>query len=664
MKKVSLTIDGKQIFADEGTTILVAARKNGIQIPTLCYHPGLAPLGHCRICVVEVEGLAKPVTACDNPVNEGMVVSTDTPLLQDMRREIITLALADHPYQDCLTCEKAGDCELQEKSFCHKVDLPEQLPKKLAGSVEDDNQYIVRDEEKCILCGRCLQVCRFVAGRSVFNLAGAGVDTRVLPVSDGCEVSLEQAGCVFCGQCVDICPVGALVEKGRVGKGREWALQNAPGLCLECSLGCALERRLNGDSLVKVTISREEEKTAWLCRKGKFGHTLSAQTPITSPLIRVGDGFREVSYTVALQKTAASFQALQEKHGSEAIAVLGTGRSSNEESYLLQKLAREVMGTGNLDLGVEATWARAVTAVADVAGTGVYGPETADFQKAGAILILGTGLMESHPVADMVVRSAACFGKAAVVRVGPVEDDGSVWESIRLQPQPDSEVALLQGITAALKGQDVDAWAEQAGVAAAELKCAARLLSTASGNSYTVVTPTFFRTADYGAVDILMEMAKAAGQLEHGRADLLLLSDAPNARGIAAVGGTSGQDNSWSADSLGVGKVKGAFVAGVYPGLELSGLDFVAVLCQDLSEVPAGAQVIFPMLAAQNKRGTFTTASGMVRNNETVVILEGIKADWELICDLAEAMGTKWGYSTLEEVQSAMNKTKGLPSCQ
>ena len=125
MKLVSLTIDGKRIYAAAGTTILEAARKNGINIPTLCYHPRLKPLGHCRLCLVEVEGVGAPVPACDNPVQDGMVVTTSTPQLEAMRREIITLLLANHPYKECLTCEKTGSCDLQEKAYCYQVELPE-----------------------------------------------------------------------------------------------------------------------------------------------------------------------------------------------------------------------------------------------------------------------------------------------------------------------------------------------------------------------------------------------------------------------------------------------------------------------------------------------------------------------------------------------------------
>ena len=196
MKAVSLTVDGKRIKAAPGTTILEAARESGIEIPTLCYHPRLRPLGHCRLCVVEVEGVAAPVTSCDHAVQEGMVVTTSTPHLEAIRREIISLLLCDHPYEDCLTCEKSGACDLQEKAYSLQVELPaliRDLP-----VTRDDNPYIVRDEAKCILCGRCLRVCRDYAGRNVFGLLSGGIESRITPVHEGEAASLEEAGCIFC----------------------------------------------------------------------------------------------------------------------------------------------------------------------------------------------------------------------------------------------------------------------------------------------------------------------------------------------------------------------------------------------------------------------------------------------------------------------------------
>ncbi|MFU8794806.1 MAG: 2Fe-2S iron-sulfur cluster-binding protein, partial [Dethiobacteria bacterium] len=256
-KTVSVTIDDQRIIADEGTTILEAARQNNIDIPTLCHHPRLEPMGHCRICIVEVEGMKRPVTSCDNPVTDGMVIKTDSSRLRTMRSRIIELSLSTHPYKDCLTCVRTGSCELQEKAYEYQVNLPDQLSRDIPSGDNCDNRDIIRDEEKCILCGRCIQVCRSGPGRFVYSMIGNGVNTRVAPVKDGKVVNLEEAGCIFCGQCVDLCPVAALTETGRSSGGREWELDKLQGVCNECSLGCYFERYSSDRKLIRITVPRD-----------------------------------------------------------------------------------------------------------------------------------------------------------------------------------------------------------------------------------------------------------------------------------------------------------------------------------------------------------------------------------------------------------------------
>ncbi|MEW5785640.1 MAG: molybdopterin-dependent oxidoreductase [Bacillota bacterium] len=694
MKTVTLWIDGKKIYADEGMTILETARKNGAHIPTLCYHPRLEPLGHCRICLVEVEGIAKPITACDNPVREGMVVQTGTPLINEMRREILSMTLSTHPYQDCLTCEKAGACELQEKAYCLKAALPEQLERAIPEPSGDPNPYIVRDESKCILCGRCIQVCRTGAGRFVYSLEGKGVNTRVVPARDGVETSLSEAGCIFCGQCVDICPVGALTEKGRAAGGREWELRSAAGVCLECSLGCTLERRAAGGALVKVTVPREGDQAAWLCRRGKFGVNPVSEGRITTPLIRDGGTLREAGYAEALQKTADALLKLKDKYGGSALAVLGDGRCGNEESYLLQKLARAVLHTNHCDLGTEPAWAQAVEAASGTAGPGAYGPTMAELQQADAVLVVGSGLAESNPVAQMALQHAGRFGRAAVVRVGAADDTGTAWESLHLKAGPAGEAAVLQAMTAALRHEPLDKAAGAAGVDPAALSRAAR--SMAGFNTYTVVCPSFWQAADAAAVEALLELAREAGQLKRGRCNLLLLSASGNARGIIENGGTPwllpgmnrlddpaarqsaealfgaslpaapGLDRRAVLEAAANGKVKGLFAAGtVDVGEALHGLEFFAVLCGDPDAVPLQADVVFPAPAAHEKAAAFTDAAGRVRCNTQAVTNTALKPEWEVITALAAAAGAAWHLDDLAAVRREMQcLNPGCCCCQ
>jgi NADP-reducing hydrogenase subunit HndD len=210
MTMVNLTINGKQIQAEQGATILEAARAAGVYIPTLCYHPELRPEGACRLCMVEASGARTLVASCVYPVSEGMVVKTNTEKVREARKTVVELLLANHP-KDCLCCQKSGDCELQKIAAdlgLRKIRFEGGETK--AHTIDCSNPSLVRDQEKCILCGRCIRICRDVQGMNVYSFAGRGFNTIV---STAFEHDLKDAACTYCGQCASVCPTGAIVEK-------------------------------------------------------------------------------------------------------------------------------------------------------------------------------------------------------------------------------------------------------------------------------------------------------------------------------------------------------------------------------------------------------------------------------------------------------------------
>lgn len=210
MTMVNLTINGKQIQAEQGATILEAARAAGVYIPTLCYHPELRPEGACRLCMVEASGARTLVASCVYPVSEGMVVKTNTEKVREARKTVVELLLANHP-KDCLCCQKSGDCELQKIAAdlgLRKIRFEGGETK--AHTIDCSNPSLVRDQEKCILCGRCIRICRDVQGMNVYSFAGRGFNTIV---STAFEHDLKDTACTYCGQCASVCPTGAIVEK-------------------------------------------------------------------------------------------------------------------------------------------------------------------------------------------------------------------------------------------------------------------------------------------------------------------------------------------------------------------------------------------------------------------------------------------------------------------
>lgn len=352
MSGVTLTIDGKRITVPAETTILQAARDNGIFIPTLCQDRRLSPWGGCRICVVEIEGRRGLPASCVTAVAEGMVVYTASPAVIEARQTVLELMLANHP-QDCLTCDKSGACDLQNYAYLYGVRGDAFHGEKQAYSLETDNPFIVRDMNKCILCGKCIRVCSEVQVNNAIDFAHRGFQTRVSPALD---LSLKESeACVFCGNCIQVCPVGALTEKVSRRRGREWELKKVRTICPFCGVGCNLEVSVKDDRVVRVRgYDGAAVNDGWLCVKGRFGTDyVDSPDRILKPLIRTGEKgegkFREATWDEALDYTAGRLGEIKAKHGSKALAVLSSARCTNEDNYLMQKFTRAVLGTNNVD---------------------------------------------------------------------------------------------------------------------------------------------------------------------------------------------------------------------------------------------------------------------------------------------------------------------------
>jgi predicted molibdopterin-dependent oxidoreductase YjgC len=347
MAEVSLTIDGREVRVEEGMTIFEAAKRTGIRIPHLCYREDLRPTAACRLCVVEVEGVRTLIASCAYPVANKMVVRTDTLRVQEARRMVIEFLLSDHPY-DCMTCEKGGSCLLEKYAYDLGIRKSRFSGEKHNYPLRSANPFFERDYNKCILCGRCVTVCYEVQFCEAVDQSKRGFDSKVAAAYDR---SLQQTSCVFCGNCVSVCPVGALSEKAGRYQGREWELKKIPTICSYCGVGCTLVLNVKDQQVLKVTSDKDLGiNKGRTCVKGRFGFDyIHHPDRLKAPLIKNKGEFRQASWEEALGRVAEELRKIKAQHGPEAIAFLASAKCTNEENYLLQKLARAGLGTNNVD---------------------------------------------------------------------------------------------------------------------------------------------------------------------------------------------------------------------------------------------------------------------------------------------------------------------------
>jgi len=343
-----LTLDGKSVAFREGQTLLELAREHGAWVPSLCWHRKTGRAGRCRLCVVEAEGSRTLVSACTTQAREGMVVRTDSGRVRAARRGVVELMLANGEH-NCISCERNGTCELQDAAYRLGIEVPS-LPADPPACPADDSGVMIRfDARKCVLCGRCVAACNGTVVNEVLGTSSKGFSARIVFDMD---LPMGQSGCVQCGECVQLCPVGALIDRKAVGKGRPWDLETVDTTCAYCGAGCQVTLHVDRarNRIVRVTGREVVPNDGMLCVKGRYGYEFpSSANRLTQPLIRENGVHRPASWDETLDYLAKQIRAIVDRHGPDSFSAFGSGRVTNENNYAMSKFTRAVIKTNNID---------------------------------------------------------------------------------------------------------------------------------------------------------------------------------------------------------------------------------------------------------------------------------------------------------------------------
>lgn len=460
MTLVSISINGREVAAHPQSPVLVAAREAGIVVPSLCWHPDLSPVGSCRLCVVEIDGLPGQPAACTLPVSPGMVIRTETPELVESRRMILEMLVAHHAHES-VPIGKPNELLLWADYYGIR---PSSEPAPRRYPVDNDpNPFIRVDLNQCILCTRCVRACEEVQGRFVWSVGFRGDATRIVA---GLDTSMQDARCESCGACAAYCPTGALVNRASYRAPEPDRLVTTT--CGYCGVGCQFKLRVRQDRVVGVSSDPAAPVNGEsLCVKGRYGWDfIHHPDRLLRPRVRrelldqaasgsvQGTGrangrgeWVEVDWDVALRLVAAKLAAIKQESGGDAIGLLSSAKCTNEENYLMQKLARQVLGTNNIDHCARLCHSSTVAGLAMAFGSGAMSNPMRDVvDNARAIFVTGSNTTEQHPVFGAMLRQAVLRRGVKLVVADPRQIDLTEFATLHLAQRPGTDIALLNGI--------------------------------------------------------------------------------------------------------------------------------------------------------------------------------------------------------------------------
>jgi NADH-quinone oxidoreductase subunit G len=658
MADVTITVDGKKITAPAGTLLIEACKGAGIEIPAFCYYPGLSLQAACRMCLVRQEKVPKLQTACTTQIADGQVFQTSTPEIIQARKGMLQFLLANHPL-DCPVCDAGGECELQDMSFKYGVADSFYAEPKNHREEQQWSPVVYFDRPRCILCYRCVRVCG--EGMDVFAL---GVENRgsssIIAPNVPAQISpdnLAHLDCEQCGMCIDVCPVGALTSGTYRYKTRPWEMNHVATICTHCGDGCktTLGVRSTSDG-AEIVRGDNRDKSGingdFLCNKGRYAFDFAnSEQRITKPMVRQPNGeLKQVSWEEALTHVGKKFAELRDTRGGKSIGVIGGNRLTNEEAYLLQKFARSVLGTNNVDHHRTADYVAFAQALAGTTGRAA---SLRDTQTAKAVLLVGGDPTNQSPATAWNLRTAVRLNGTKVYIANTAE--------IKLRRQAKAFLKVAEFGYGALAGYLAgdDAAANSAAADTAALKSFRDAVKGAENLLILIGSELrgaeLKRLIDFGLTlpgtkfALLGDYANSRGAADMGLLPDMLPGYIPAAGsanfGEYAIPDAAGLDLLEIFDAAASGNLSALYVVGSNPvaryGVDAKTLKDTFVVVQEmfLTETAALADVILPAANLYEKSGSVTNSYGDLQQVKKAGDRAGVRTDFEMIVRIADKMG-------------------------
>jgi len=499
---VTITLNGIEVSGHPGMSILDLAREAGVIIPTLCHDPCLAPYGACRVCLVEDERNGALLASCVAPIAPGMVINTRSPKVLESRRTIVKLMLASHP-DSCMVCDKGNRCQLRQIAADLGIGLVDLQRIPHPSTMMDVNPFIERDLSKCILCAKCIRADQELVCEGAIDYFHRGFPSKPATVGD---MPLEASECTFCGTCVALCPTGALAEKVKTYRGT--TTRAIPTVCPFCGCGCNLDLEVTGNRIARATpTGGNSPNGATACVRGSYGYDfIHSAERLTKPLMKVNGELKPVSWAEAMESVAQHFEQMKVTLGGDGLAILASSKCTNEANYLLQKFARAVLGTNNIDNGGRLYNAASRIALAKALGFPASTNPIGDIEESDVILVMGADPEVSAPIVSYAIKRAVKKRGAKLILVNPWMTKLAPLAYLWLHPKSGTDGVLVSGLLKALLDEDL--WNKEF-VSSKVKNIEALRSSLKSVSAGSVEKPTGIRSRDIESAARLLVGAKS-----------------------------------------------------------------------------------------------------------------------------------------------------------